>query len=259
MRTVQAIRYVTPLREGGSLPAVVECSDGRLVVVKFHGAGQGPRALAAEAIVGDLAAALGLDVPERVVVELDAAFGRNEPDPEIRDLLRASAGKNLGMAFLGGAVTYDPAAPPDVDALAASKVVLLDALTLNVDRTARNPNLLLAGGRLWLIDHGAALYFHHHWESARKVAGGSQIPIGDHVLLPRATRLRECMEGLPAVYRRAVADGLFSNVPDAWMMPGRPGEAASLREAYDECLSARIDRAGTEWIGEWERAQREHV
>ena len=159
LRTVTATRYVTPLREGGSLPALVEADDDGLYVVKFRGAGQGPKALAAEIVAGELARALGLPVPELVLVELDAELARAEPDPEIQDLIRASAGLNLGVDFLPGALPYSPARPPAPDLAAA--VVWLDALVENVDRTPRNPNLLLWHGNLWLIDHGAALYVHH--------------------------------------------------------------------------------------------------
>jgi hypothetical protein len=163
------------------LPAVVETDDGALMVVKFRGAGQGPRALVAEWIVGELARAAGLRVPAIARVELDGAFGRNEPDPEIRDLLRASAGPNLGLAYLPGAIAYDPIAPPEVDERTASAVVWLDAYVRNVDRSPRNPNLLLWDGGLWLIDHGAALYFHHAWDSARP-----PMPPGDRSCVRRS-------------------------------------------------------------------------
>jgi hypothetical protein len=179
LRTVTATRYVTPLREGGSLPAIVEADDDGLYVCKFRGAGQGPRALAAEIVAGELARALGLPVPELVLVQLDVALAQAEPDPEIQDLIRASDGLNLGVDFLPGALPYSAAAPPDPDLAAA--VVWLDALVENVDRTPRNPNLLRWHGRLWLIDHGAALFPHH----AGDIAGSARrefAEIADHVL-----------------------------------------------------------------------------
>ena len=256
MRTVSATRYVTPLREGGSLPAVVECSDRRLYVVKFHGAGQGPRTLAAELIVGELARAFGLRVPELVLVELDAAFGRNEPDPEIRELLRASVGTNLGMAFLSGAVMYDPVSPPEVDEDVASKIVCLDAVTLNVDRSARNPNLLVVGGKLWLIDHGAALYFHHDWNSAERVLASRYPQVREHVLLPRATRVREALRNLTTVYHRAFLAGLFTRVPEAWLFPpGGPGPKEPLISYYNEQLTLRLAMAQVHWVEEWDRVR----
>jgi hypothetical protein len=188
---VLATRYVAPLREGGSLPALVEADDDGLYVLKFRGAGQGPKALIAELVVGELARAAGLPVPEIAFVELDPALGAAEPDPEIQDLLRASPGLNLGLDFLPGALAFDPAAAPVVDPDLAAAIVWLDALTTNVDRTARNPNLLVWHGRLWLIDHGAALYQHH---GARGLAGRAHDPfpaIAEHVLLPYAGSVLE--------------------------------------------------------------------
>src|SRR3954470_18073913 len=167
LRRIAATRYVTPLREGGSLPALVEASDDGLYVLKFRGAGQGPRALVAEVVAGELLRALGFAVPELTLVELDAALGAAEPDPEIQDLLRASAGLNLGVDFLPGALPFGPAAGPAPEPEPAADIVWLDALVTNVDRTARNTNMLLWHGRLWLIDHGAALYFHHAPERVR--------------------------------------------------------------------------------------------
>src|SRR5205823_5144030 len=167
LRTLTATRYVTPLREGGSLPAIVEADDDGLYVVKFRGAGQGPRALIAELVAGEIGRALGLPIPEIVFVDLDPALGRNEPDFEIKALLDASAGLNLGLDFLPGSIAYDPAAPPRPDAALASRVVWFDAYVTNVDRTPRNTNMLLWHKRLFLIDHGAALYFHHAWRDWR--------------------------------------------------------------------------------------------
>lgn len=244
MRTLSATRYVTPLREGGSLPAVVETADGALWVVKFLGAGQGPRALVAELVVGELARACGLRVPELALVELDSAFGRNERDPEIRDLLRASAGLNLGLAYLPGAIAYDPIAPPEVDAATASAVVWLDALTLNVDRSPRNPNLLLHEGALWLIDHGAALYFHHAWSTAAKCVAGRYPQVRDHVLLARAAALRDAHARLAPRVTAALDAGLLAHVPGAWLdADAAAGGAAQLRAAYADWLRARLAAA----------------
>ncbi|MFN8586908.1 MAG: HipA family kinase [Candidatus Eisenbacteria bacterium] len=255
MRTLNAIRYVSPLREGGSLPAIVEASDGRLWVVKFRGAGQGARALVAEWLCGELARACGFAVPELARIELDAAFGRNEPDPEIRDLLRASHGANLGLAFLPGALTYDPVAPPDVDDATASALVWFDAFVLNVDRSPRNPNLLLAEGRLWLIDHGAALYFHHAWGASAKSHESAFAPIRDHVLLPRAGAIRAAGERLAARIAAADVRALLAALPDEWLAAAdAPGDPAATREAYARWFAARLAAADT-FTAEAERAR----
>src|SRR5918912_2206132 len=196
LRTVAATRYVTPLREGGSLPALVEADDDGLYVVKFRGAGQGPKALAAEIVAGETARALGLPVPELVLVELDPQLAGAEPDPEIQDLLDASAGLNVGMDFLPGALPFSAQLPPDSEL--AADVVWFDALVLNVDRTARNPNLLRWHGRTWLIDHGAALYVHHAGADALGRAGAPFAAIRDHVLLPFARSIADADERLAA-------------------------------------------------------------
>jgi len=241
MKTLAATRYVTPLREGGSLPAVVEASDGRLYVAKFRGAGQGPRALVAEWLAGELARACGFDVPELVRLELDEAFGRNEPDPEIRDLLRASTGANLGLEFLPGAIAYDPIAPPDVALELASRIVWFDAFVMNVDRTARNPNLLLARGRLWLIDQGAALYFHHAWANAAASVTSPFAPVRDHVLLPRAAKLAEVGAALREALAHAPLKALLAALPDEWLAaPDAPGDPAATRAAYEGWFAARL-------------------
>ena len=177
LRTVNATRYVTPFREGGSLPALVEADDLGLYVLKFHGAGQGPLALAAEIIAGEIGRALGLKVPELVLMEVDAALGRNEPDYEIRELLRASTGLNMALDFLPGSVMFDPAAGDRAGEDLASAAVWFDAFVTNIDRTARNPNLLYWHKSIYFIDHGAALYFHHDWkDTARK----GTLPIPRH-------------------------------------------------------------------------------
>ena len=255
MRTVTATRYVTPLREGGSLPAIVEASDGRLYVAKFRGAGQGTRALVAEWLAGELARACGFAVPELVRLELDGAFGRNEPDPEIRDLLRASTGSNLGLAFLPAAIGYDPIAPPDVDERLASEIVWFDSYVMNVDRTARNPNLLVTEGRLWLIDHGASLYFHHAWAGAQASMTSAFAPVRDHVLLPRAGRLKEAGAAVRSRLAAAPVAALLAAIPDDWLAAGdAPGDPAATRAAYAAWFAGRLEAAPT-FAAEAERAR----
>jgi hypothetical protein len=234
LRTVSATRYVTPLREGGSLPALVEADDDGLYVLKFTGAGQGRKALVAEVLAGELARALGLLVPELTVVELDPAIGRAEPDPEIQDLLLASPGANLGVDFLPGALPFAPAADPDPDHDLAAEVVWFDALVTNVDRTARNTNLLLWHGRLWLIDHGAALFFHHGDVPPAEHARRPFPPIAEHVLLPYASSVVDADARLAPRVGSELLDGIAAAVPDAWL----DGVA---RDTYVEYLLARLE------------------
>ncbi|MET0404010.1 MAG: HipA family kinase, partial [Cystobacter sp.] len=183
MKTLTATRYVTPLREGGSCPAIVEAEDSGMYVLKFRGAGQGIKALVAEIISGELARAFGLRVPELVFLELDAALGRAEPDGEIRDLIKASAGLNLGMDYLPGSITFDPTVShPTPSPAEASALVCLDAYVTNVDRTPKNPNLLCWHSALWLIDHGASLYFHHSWDDYLERSQSRFPAVKDHVL-----------------------------------------------------------------------------
>ena len=242
LRTVKATRYVTPLREGGSLPAVVEADDDGMYVVKFRGAGQGPKALVAEVIAGEIGRALGLLVPELVVVELDAALGRGEPDPEIQDLLGASVGLNLGMDFLPGALAFGAPAGSGVDAGLAAEVVWFDAYASNVDRTPRNPNLLLWHRRLWLIDHGAALYVHHAWTDPVSVAGARFAPIREHVLLPVAGSIAEADARLAGRLTGTELRRIVEAVPDAWL-EGQPpfGTPAEHRDAYVAYLARRLE------------------
>jgi hypothetical protein len=239
LRTVTATRYVTPLREGGSLPALVEADDDGLYVLKFRGAGQGPKALAAEIVAGELARGLGLPVPELVFVEVDAELGRAEPDPEIQDLIDASVGVNLGVDFLPGALPYTPVQPPEPELAAA--VVWLDALVENVDRTPRNPNLLRWHGNLWLIDHGASLFVHHGAGDPLAIAGRPFPAIRDHVLLPAAGSIADVDARLAARADPAAAARL---VPEAWTN-GAP---------YAEHLAARLADRGA-WVEEAERAR----
>jgi hypothetical protein len=232
LRTVCATRYVTPLREGGSLPALVEADDDGLYVVKFRGAGQGPKALVAELVVGGLARVLGLPVPELVLVDLDPELAGAEPDPEIQDLLRASAGLNVGLDFLPGALPFTPGAAFAPDPELAAAVVWLDALATNVDRTPRNPNLLVWHRRLWLIDHGAALYQQHRDGDLAEAALRPFALIAQHVLLPDAAPLGDVDEALAARLPRALLDELCAAVPTAWL--DRPAAA------YAEHLARRL-------------------
>ena len=220
VRRVAATRYVTPLREGGSLPALVEADDDGLYVLKFRGAGQGPKALVAEVVVGELARALQLPVPELVLVDLDPAIGRAEPDPEIQDLLLASGGVNLGVDFLPGALPFSPAAGPAPDAGFAADVVWLDALVTNVDRTVQNPNLLWWHGALWLIDHGAALYFHHAGHGDPAHARQRFESVRDHVLLPYAASIVDADRRLGADVSAELLQGVVRDLPAEWLGSG---------------------------------------
>jgi hypothetical protein len=244
LRTVQATRYVTPFREGGSLPALVEAGDLGLYVLKFRGAGQGPLALVAEIIAGEIGRALGLNVPEIVLMEVDAALGRNEPDEEIRDLLQASIGLNLALDFLPGSAMFDLAAGDSAGPDLASTAVWFDAFVTNMDRTARNPNLLCWHKSLYFIDHGAALYFHHDWKDLETKARSRFPPIRDHILLPWAARIEMLDCALGARLGEAVFAGILQNVPDAWLLP-EPGAPtpAEKRAAYVDYLVRRLNAA----------------
>lgn len=255
MRTVVATRYVTPLREGGSLPAIVEADDCGLYVVKFRAAGQGVKALVAELVAGELARAAGLDVPEIVLVSLDDAIGRNEPDSEIRDLVRGSAGLNVGLDYLPGSLSFDPVVGPAPDAALASAIVWFDALVTNVDRTAKNPNLLQWHRRLWLIDHGAALYFHHDWSDPEAASRSAFAPIREHVLLPWASEIAAAGERLRKRITGDLVAGLLAQVPDAWLA-GDPhfASAAAQRAAYAAWFERRLASAET-FTREAERAR----
>ena len=215
MRRITVTRYVTPLREGGSLPAIVEGDDNGLYVLKFRGAGQGARALVAELVAGELARAVGLAVPEIVFAELDPDLARTEPDPEIQELIRASAGLNLALDYLPGSVTFDPAADTPDGFLAAS-IVWFDALAMNLDRTAKNTNLLMWHGRLWMIDHGAALYVHHASDDFVARARDPFAAIKDHVLLRFADAIEEADTVLRARASDTVVDEVVSLVPAEW-------------------------------------------
>lgn len=240
LRTVQVTRYVTPLREGGSLPAIAEADDEFLYVLKFRGAGQGVKALIAELIGGELARMLGFKVPEIVFAHLDAAFGRTEPDEEIQDLLKASVGLNLAVHYLSGSITYDPAVTKLPSRL-ASEIVWLDCLLTNVDRTARNTNMLVWNKELWLIDHGAALYFHHSWTNWEEQARRPFSQVKDHVLLPQAGDLEAVDAAFKPLLTEARIRAIVDQVPDEWLTAGNPDEpAAARREVYVQFLLTRV-------------------
>jgi hypothetical protein len=246
--TVRATRYVAPLREGGSLPGLVEASDDGLYVLKFRGAGQGPKALVAEVIVAGLARAVGLPVPETVFVDVDVALGRAEPDPEIQELIGASAGLNFGIDYLPASLTFDPAAGPAPSADLAASIVWLDALTMNVDRTPRNPNLLVWHDGLFLIDHGAALYVHHEPDGLSGGAERAFSAIRDHVLLPFAGPIGSAHERLAPALDTTAMESVVASVPDSWLGPDEP------HSAYVDFLSRRLS-GELAWVEEADRAR----
>jgi hypothetical protein len=241
MRTVHTTRYVTPLREGGSLPAIIEADDDGMYVLKFRGAGQGTKALIAELIAGELARAAGLPVPELVFVSLDPEIAKTEPDPEIQDLIKASGGINLGLDYLPGSVMFDPVAEkPDADL--ASRIVWFDAYVTNVDRTARNANMLMWHRKLWLIDHGAALYFHHSWTDMDQRSKDPFRLIREHVLLPFADSIAAIDESMKTAMTEDVINAVVSLVPDDWMTDHAPfSSTADNRQGYVDYLTKRLD------------------
>jgi hypothetical protein len=241
LRTVTATRYVTPMRGGGSVPALVEADDDGLYVLKFSGAAQGPKVLVAELLAGELARLLGLPVPESVLVDVDPSFGKAEPDEELQGPMLRSGGLNLGMDFLPGALPFDPGVPPRPSPELAADIVWFDALITNVDRTARNPNLLVWHRRLYLIDHGASLYVHHTWRDPAAHARRPFAQIGDHVLLPFAGSVAEADARLAPQLTEAAVRALVELVPDDWLAPeaGLP-DPASHRQAYLDYLARRL-------------------
>jgi hypothetical protein len=257
LRTVNVIRYVTPLREGGSLPAIAEADDEFLYVLKFRGAGQGVKALIAELIGGELVRAAGLKVPEIVFANLDTAFGRSEPDEEIQDLLKASVGLNLALHYLSGSISFDPVVNK-VDPETASKIVWLDSLLTNVDRTARNTNMLVWNKELWLIDHGAALYFHHSWDNWKEQATKSFVQIKDHVLLPWATGLDRADEELRSVITRERIKSIVQLIPDNWLVNGLDISAEEKRNVYIQFLETRIN-SSEKFVKEAQHARESRV
>lgn len=241
MRTVNATRYVTPLREGGSLPAIIEADDDGMYVLKFRGAGQGTKALIAESIAGELARTAGLPVPELVFVILDPEIAKTEPDPEIQDLIRVSGGLNLGLDYLPGSVMFDPVAEkPDADL--ASRIVWFDAYVTNIDRTARNANLLIWHRKLWLIDHGAALYFHHSWTDMDRRTRDPFALIKDHIMLPFASALESVDGPMASTITENVIRETVELVPDDWMYGDSAfATTAANRQAYVEYLLRRLE------------------
>jgi hypothetical protein len=249
------LRYVVPLREGGSLPAVVD-TDAGPYVVKFRGAGQGAKALVAEALAAGLARALALPIPDDAVIELAADFGEREPDPEIQDILRGSVGTNFGLAYLSGALSYDPAVDREMDPDLAAAILWFDAYITNVDRTPRNTNMLLWHGRPWLIDHGAALFFHHRWEGWEARVQSPFPQIKDHVLLTRAGDLDAADARLRPLLTGEAIRAVVASVPDEWL----GGEAifpdlAAHREAYVTYLTERL-HGPRRWLQEAQEAIR---
>ena len=256
LRTVTATRYVTPLREGGSLPAIVEADDDGLYVAKFRGAGQGPKALVAELIAGEIGRALGLPVPEIVLVEFDPALGAAEPHEEIRDLLDRSPGTNVGLDFLPGSLPYSPAADTDAPAPElAADVVWFDGLVMNPDRTPRNVNMLVWHRRLWLIDHGAALYVHHTWRDPAEHARRPFPQLRDHVLLPVAASIEDADARLAPLITPDVLRSIVDMIPDDWLAAetGLP-DAEAHRQAYVDYLAARLGEPRA-FVAEVERAR----
>ena len=236
-------RYIVPLREGGSLPALAEADDDFKYVVKFRGAGHGPKALIAELIGGEMARALGFNVPELVFLDVDEDFGRTEGDEEIQDLLRASQGLNLGLHFLSGALTLDAYVNP-VDELLASKIVWLDSYLTNVDRTTRNTNMLVWNHETWLIDHGASLYFQHSWHGWEKAALSAFPYVKDHALIRKASKLAEADGLMRSRLSYAIIDGIVNLIPDEWLQwDGYAESPSDLRNVYSAFLKQRLDNA----------------
>ena len=242
MRHLTGVRYATPLREGGSLPAIVETESGELFVVKFLGAGQGQRALIAEALAAALAVELDLPVAEPAIIDLDDGFGRSEPDPEIQDILKKSRGANFGLAYISGALPFDPVINRAIDPTLAADIVWFDALITNVDRTPRNVNLLMRGDGLWMIDHGAALYFHHRWEGWQERVQARFPQIKDHVLLHLAGDLVEADRRLRPQLTAAVLEKVVAQIPSDWLGDEELfADLESHRRAYADYLGARLN------------------
>ena len=259
IKTLTTTRYITPLREGGSLPAIIEADDGELYVMKFRGAGQGPKVLIAELVAGEIGRALGLRIPEVVLLTLDPALGRNERDPEIRDLLEASAGLNLGLRYLPSAFAFNPLLQPPVAPSLASAIVWFDAYVTNVDRTARNVNMLLWQNDLWLIDQGAALYFHYDWHD---YLARSQTPfplIKQHVLIDLAGGLPAADAHLRPLLTDEVLQIIVGEIPDVWLGDEQLFDNLdSHRAGYLAYLKSRLDAAPI-FVQEAVHAHAQHV
>lgn len=255
LRTVNVMRYVMPLREGGSLPALADADDGFSYVLKFRGAGQREKALIAELLGGEIARLLGFKVPELVFANLDEAFGRSEGDEEIQDLLKGSQGLNLALHFLFKALTFDPGAT-QVDSVLASKIVWLDAYITNVDRTFRNTNMLIWNRELWLIDHGASFLFHHSWDNWRKHAESTFATIKTHVLLPFASELEAVDLEFKKILTPAAIRTIIDLIPDEWILASRDVEDAEEGKAiYESFLMKRLEFSGV-FIKEAEDARK---
>ncbi|TDO72734.1 hypothetical protein EV143_10738 [Flavobacterium chryseum] len=243
LRTVNVTRYITPLREGGSLPALAEADDDFKYVLKFKGAGHGVKALIAELVGGQIAKALKLQLPELVFANLDEAFGRTEADEEIQDLLQGSQGLNLALHFLSGAITFDPVVTT-VDAKLASQIVWLDAYITNVDRTFKNTNMLIWHKELWLIDHGACLYFHHSWNNWEQHAKSPFALIKDHVLLPQASLLKEVDSEFKALLTNEILEEIVNTIPQEWLEWEDTDETPeALRNVYLQFLQTRLNNS----------------
>ncbi|MFD2939048.1 HipA family kinase [Flavobacterium notoginsengisoli] len=243
LRTVNVMRYITPLREGGSLPALAEADDDFKYVLKFRGAGHGVKALIAELVGGQIAKALKLQLPELVFANLDEAFGRTEADEEIQDLLQGSQGLNLALHFLSGAITFDPAVTT-VNAKLASQIVWLDAYITNVDRTFKNTNMLIWHKELWLIDHGACLYFHHSWNNWEQHAKSPFALIKDHVLLPQASLLKEVDVEFKAILTPEILEEIVNTIPVDWLQWEDADETPeALRNVYLQFLKTRLENS----------------
>lgn len=242
IRTVDVVKYITPLREGGSLPAIVEASDGFLYVLKFRGAGQGKKALISEYIGGELARAIGLKVPEIVFMNLDDSFSKTEPDEEIQDLLKFSVGLNLGLHYLSSSITFDPIVSV-ADAMTSSKIVLLDSIISNIDRTAKNTNLLNWNKELWVIDNGASFYFHHNWNTWKNHLTRTFPLIKDHVLLERATLLKDASTEILCLLDKNIVKDIIHKIPEDWLINKSdtltPDE---MRTAYIDYLNSRLSQ-----------------
>jgi len=246
LRHQEIIRYITPLREGGSLPAIAEADDGFMYVVKFRGAGQGIKALIAELIGGQIAKQLGLKIPELIFASLSEAFGRTEPDEEIQDLLKASTGLNLGLHYLNGSVTFD-GVMHTVDSATASLIVWLDCFITNVDRTCRNTNMLMWKRELWLIDHGASLFFHHSWDDWKQKATMPFSYIKDHCLLPSATDMELADKKAKSLLSSDILEAIINEIPDEWLEKAESPFANTRehRQAYLQFLSNRLAHSST--------------
>ncbi|AXT54261.1 aminotransferase class I and II [Aquimarina sp. MMG015] len=242
IRTVDVVQYIQPLREGGSLPAIVKADDEFLYVLKFRGAGQGKKVLISELIGGELARSIGLKVPELVFMNLDDSFSKTEPDEEIQDLLKFSIGLNLGLHFLSEAIMYDPLVSI-ADGMTASKVVLLDSIISNIDRTAKNTNLLNWKKELWLIDHGASFYFHHNWKQWRNHLERTFPIIKDHVLLERADKLPQAAKEITLHMTHEKIDEIITKIPEDWLIDESEDLSPNdMRAAYIEFIHSRLSK-----------------